>query len=68
MVNAVAFALRKLMNIGAGDLAHATIASAWWGALIRPYLSKLTRSELFMLMTVGLASVARLVFFLYATS
>jgi CNT family concentrative nucleoside transporter len=35
--------------------------------LIRPYLSRLTRSELFMLFTVGLASVAGTVFVLYAT-
>jgi CNT family concentrative nucleoside transporter len=35
--------------------------------LIRPYLPRLSRSELFILMTVGLASVAGTVFFLYAS-
>ncbi|HTT83445.1 MAG TPA: nucleoside transporter C-terminal domain-containing protein, partial [Rhizomicrobium sp.] len=35
--------------------------------LIRPYLSRLTRSELFMLFSVGLATVAGTVFVLYAT-
>lgn len=71
IVNAIAFALRKLMNIGgaAGLGSAATIFLGMVEAplLIRPYLSKLTRSELFMLMTVGLASVAGTVFFLYAS-
>ena len=35
--------------------------------LIRPYLPRLTRTELFILFTVGLASVAGTVFVLYAT-
>jgi CNT family concentrative nucleoside transporter len=35
--------------------------------LIRPYLMKLTRAELFMLFSVGLATVAGTVFVLYAT-
>lgn len=71
IVNAIAFALRKLMNIGgaAGLGSAATIFLGMVEAplLIRPYLSRLTRSELFMLMTVGLASVAGTVFFLYAS-
>jgi CNT family concentrative nucleoside transporter len=35
--------------------------------LIRPYLAKLSRAELFMLSSVGLATVAGTVFVLYAT-
>jgi len=71
IVSAIAFALRKLMNIG-GAVGLGSAATIFLGMveaplLIRPYLSRLTRSELFMLMTVGLASVAGTVFFLYAT-
>ncbi|HVV64068.1 MAG TPA: nucleoside transporter C-terminal domain-containing protein [Rhizomicrobium sp.] len=70
VVNAMAWSLRKLMNIGgaAGLGSAATIFLGMVEAplLIRPYLSKLSRGELFMLMTVGLASVAGTVFFLYA--
>src|SRR6185503_11519643 len=71
IVNAIAFALRKLMNIG-GAVGLGSAATIFLGMveaplLIRPYLSRLTRSELFMLMTVGLASVAGTVFFLYAS-
>ena len=59
------------MNIG-GAVGLGSAATIFLGMveaplLIRPYLSKLTRSELFMLMTVGLASVAGTVFFLYAS-
>ena len=35
--------------------------------LIRPYLAKITRAELFMVFSVGLATVAGTVFVLYAT-
>src|SRR6185312_12547813 len=71
IVNAIAFALRKLMNIG-GAVGLGSAATIFLGMveaplLIRPYLDRLTRSELFILMTVGLASVAGTVFFLYAT-
>jgi CNT family concentrative nucleoside transporter len=71
IVNAIAFALRKLMNIG-GAVGLGSAATIFLGMveaplLIRPYLARLTRSELFMLMTVGLASVAGTVFFLYAS-
>jgi CNT family concentrative nucleoside transporter len=59
------------MNIG-GAAGLGSAATVFLGMveaplLIRPYLGKLSRSELFMLMTVGLASVAGTVFFLYAT-
>jgi CNT family concentrative nucleoside transporter len=71
IVKAFAFVLRKLLGIG-GAVGLGSAATIFMGMveaplLIRPYLSRLTRSELFMLMTVGLASVAGTVFFLYAT-
>jgi len=71
VVRALAFALRKLMNIG-GAVGLGSAATIFLGMveaplLIRPYLGRLTRAELFILMTVGLASVAGTVFFLYAS-
>jgi len=71
IVGALAFVLRKLLNIG-GAVGLGAAATIFMGMveaplLIRPYLARLARSELFILMTVGLASVAGTVFFLYAT-
>ena len=71
VVGAIAFVLKKTMRLGGavGLGAGATIFLGMVEAplLIKPYLSKLSRTELFMLMTVGLASVAGTVFVLYAT-
>jgi concentrative nucleoside transporter, CNT family len=71
IVKGFAFGLRKLMGIGGavGLGAAATIFIGMVEAplLIRPYLARLSRGELFVLMTVGLASVAGTVFFLYAS-
>jgi len=71
IVNAIAFVLRKIMGLG-GAVGLGSGATIFLGMveaplLIRPYLDKLTRSELFILLTVGLASVAGTVFVLYAT-
>ena len=71
IVKAFAFALRKLMGIG-GAVGLGAAATIFLGMveaplLIRPYLARLARGELFILMTVGLASVAGTVFFLYAS-
>lgn len=71
VVKAFAFGLRKLMGIG-GAVGLGAAATIFLGMveaplLIRPYLSRLSRGELFILMTVGLASVAGTVFFLYAS-
>ncbi len=71
IVRAFAFGLRKLMGIG-GAVGLGSAATIFLGMveaplLIRPYLAKLSRGELFILMTVGLASVAGTVFFLYAS-
>jgi len=71
IVGAFAFVLRKLLRIGGavglGSAATIFIGMVEAPLLIRPYLLRLARSELFILMTVGLASVAGTVFFLYAS-
>ena len=71
IVNAFAWVLLKIMGVGGaiGLGAAATIVLGMIEAplLIRPYLARLTRSELFMLFSVGLATVAGTVFVLYAT-
>ena len=71
LVNGFAWVLRRTMGVGGaiGLGAGATIFLGMIEAplLIRPYLARLTRSELFMLFSVGLATVAGTVFVLYAT-
>ena len=71
VVGALAFVLRKTLGLGGavGLGAGATIFLGMIEAplLIRPCLPRMTRTELFILMTVGLASVAGTVFVLYAT-
>lgn len=71
VINAIAFVLRKLMGLG-GAVGLGSGATIFLGMveaplLIKPYLPQITRSELFILLTVGLASVAGTVFVLYAT-
>ena len=71
VINGIAFVLKKLMGLG-GAVGLGSGATIFLGMveaplLIRPYLPKLTRSEMFILLTVGLASVAGTVFVLYAT-
>jgi len=71
VINAIAFVLRRVLGLGGavGLGAGATIFLGMVEAplLIRPYLGRITRSELFILCTVGLATVAGTVFALYAT-
>lgn len=71
VINAVAYVLRRILGLGGavGLGAGATIFLGMVEAplLIRPYLARITRSELFILCTVGLATVAGTVFALYAT-
>jgi concentrative nucleoside transporter, CNT family len=71
IVGGFAWCLRKTMGIG-GAIGLGSAATIFLGMieaplLIRPYLAKLTRAELFMLFSVGLATVAGTVFVLYAT-
>ncbi|HSZ74444.1 MAG TPA: nucleoside transporter C-terminal domain-containing protein [Rhizomicrobium sp.] len=71
IVRGFAFVLRKLLGIG-GAVGLGAAATIFLGMieaplLIRPYLARLSRSELFMLFTVGLSTVAGTVFVLYAS-
>ena len=71
IVNGFAWVLQKTMGVG-GAIGLGAAATIFLGMieaplLIRPWLARLTRSELFMLFSVGLATVAGTVFVLYAT-
>jgi concentrative nucleoside transporter, CNT family len=71
IVRGIAFVLRRALGLG-GATALASGATAFFGMieaplLIRPCLGKMTRTELFILFSVGLASVAGTMFVLYAT-
>ncbi|MDO8289614.1 MAG: nucleoside transporter C-terminal domain-containing protein [Parvibaculum sp.] len=66
-----AFLLQKSMGLG-GAVGLASASTMFVGMveaplLIRPYLERMTRSELFIMMTVGLASVSGTVLVLYAS-
>ena len=71
VVGGIAFVLRRALGLG-GATALASGATVFFGMieaplLIRPCLEKMTRTELFILFSVGLASVAGTMFVLYAT-
>lgn len=71
IVKGFAFLLEKSMRIG-GAVGLCTSACAFLGMvesplLIRPYLDRLSRGELFLLMTTGMATIAGTVMVLYAT-
>ena len=71
IVKGFAWVLQRALSIG-GAVGLGSAATIFLGMieaplLIRPYLPKLTRAELFMLFTVGLATVAGTVMVLYAT-
>jgi CNT family concentrative nucleoside transporter len=71
IVRGIAFVLRRALGLG-GATALASGATVFFGMieaplLIRPCLAKMTRTELFILFSVGLASVAGTMFVLYAT-
>ncbi len=70
MVRAFSAMLRKTLGIG-GALGVGTAANVFAGMVesplfIRPYVASLTRSELFALMTCGMATIAGTVLVLYA--
>ena len=63
--------LRRAFGIG-GAVGVATAANVFVGMveaplLVRPYLARLTRSELFMVMTAGMATIAGTVMVIYAS-
>jgi CNT family concentrative nucleoside transporter len=71
IVRGVAVALERVLGVG-GAVGVATAANIFLGMVeaplcIRPYLGKLTRSELFVVMTAGMAGIAGTVLVLYAT-
>ena len=71
IVGGIAFVLRRTLGLG-GATALAAGATVFFGMieaplLIRPCLAKMTRTELFIIFSVGLASVAGTMFVLYAT-
>lgn len=71
VVKGVALALERSMKIG-GALGVGCASNIFLGMieapmLIKPYLEKMTRSELFTLFTCGLANVAGTVLVLFAT-
>jgi concentrative nucleoside transporter, CNT family len=71
VVRAFSFALQKSLNIG-GALGLGASATIFLGMVeaplvIKPYLKNMTRSELFSMMTVGMACIAGTVMILYAT-
>ena len=72
VVGAFAWALSRLLRIG-GAASFSTAANIFIGMvesplLIRPYLRTLSRSELFIVMTAGMSTIAGTVMVLYATA
>ena len=72
VVGAFAWALSRLFRIS-GAASFSTAANIFVGfveapLLIRPYLKALSRSELFVVMTAGMATIAGTVMVLYATA
>ena len=71
IVHGFAWALKRTMGIG-GPAGLSVAANIFVGMveaplLIRPYLKVMTRSEIFMVMTAGMAGIAGTVMVLYST-
>jgi CNT family concentrative nucleoside transporter len=71
LVRALSFLLQKTMRVG-GALGLGASTTIFLGMveaplLIKPYIRDMTRSEIFSLMTVGMACIAGTVMILYAT-
>ena len=71
VVRGMAWLLERTLGVG-GAVGLATAANIFVGMVeaplfIRPYLAQLTRSELFLVMTGGMAGIAGTVLVLYAT-
>jgi CNT family concentrative nucleoside transporter len=71
IVNGLSALLQKTLGVG-GAVALSTAANVFLGMveaplLIRNYLLELSRAELFMVMTAGMASIAGTVLVIYAT-
>src|SRR4051812_2129666 len=71
VVRGLSWLLRKTMGVG-GVVGLSTAANVFVGMveaplLVRPYLARVSRGELFAIMVAGMASIAGTVLFLYAT-
>jgi len=71
IVRGFSWALERTLSVG-GAVGLSTAANIFVGQVeaplfIRPYLAKLSRSEMFVVMTGGMAGIAGTVFVLYAT-
>lgn len=71
IVRGFSFVLERTLGVG-GAVGLSTAANIFLGMVeaplfIRPYLARLTRGELFMVMTGGMAGIAGTMFVLYAT-
>jgi CNT family concentrative nucleoside transporter len=71
IVRALAYIVKRATGLG-GAVGLSAAATVFLGNIegqlvIRPYLPRLTRTELFILMTVGMSVIAGTVFVLYAT-
>jgi concentrative nucleoside transporter, CNT family len=71
VVRGMAWVLERTLGIG-GAVGLSTAANVFLGMVeaplfIRPYLARLTRSEMFLVMTGGMAGIAGTVLVLYAT-
>lgn len=71
VVNGFSWCLRKTMGLGGaeglGVSANVFVGMVESPLLVRPYLETMTRSELFTLMTAGMATIAGTVMVLYAS-
>jgi CNT family concentrative nucleoside transporter len=71
IVRGMAWLLERTLGVG-GAVGLSTAANIFLGMVeaplfVRPYLSRMTRSELFLVMTGGMAGIAGTVLVLYAT-
>ena len=71
IVRGFSWALERTLGVG-GAVGLSTAANIFIGMVeaplfVRPYLNRLARGELFMIMTGGMATIAGTVFVLYAT-
>jgi len=72
IVNAFAWLLKRSLGVG-GAVGVSTAANIFIGMveaplLVRPYITRLSRTELFIVMTVGMSTIAGTVLVLYATA
>jgi CNT family concentrative nucleoside transporter len=71
LVRAISWLLERTMGVG-GVVGLSTAANVFVGMveaplIVKPYLARVSRGELFVIMACGMASIAGTVLFLYAT-